>query len=93
MTEFVEARAEIEYKGRIRQVDVLLELYHDLNHGADIDGNRGVPETFLENIEIEYIDGMPADEAEFKIEEDLYDKISDLFVEKGLDFKNNTFIL
>lgn len=37
------------------EASVIIEYYDESNYGADIDGNRGVPMTFIEDIKIEEI--------------------------------------
>lgn len=39
--------------GKIVGSDVSLRLIHDSNYGADSDGNRGIPTTFIEDVRYE----------------------------------------
>lgn len=43
------------------EIDYEATFLHDSNYGADADGNRGIPITFLDNIRIEDVDFIHTD--------------------------------
>lgn len=69
---------------------VVGSFFYDPNYGADADGRRGVPITFLEDVEIINIEPDPLKETKLKIEEIIYNLTPDDFkwVEIEEDFYN-----
>lgn len=68
--------------GKIVGSEVSLKIVHDSNYGADADGNRGIPTTFIEDVYFatpkftldgELLDVQEMEEAELLIESKIDD--------------------
>lgn len=46
----------IDYNNKEIEIDVTAILFFDPNYGADADGRRGVPRTFVDDIEFNIVD-------------------------------------
>lgn len=62
-SKYKDFKLEVEIDGEIRflYVEVLVYYVRDPNYGADADGNRGMPVTFVDNWEIDTIYDQDAD--------------------------------
>lgn len=56
-TEQALGRGAVEFKGHTYEVEVWVKYYTEQNYGADLDGNRGVPRTFIEDVELKAVTG------------------------------------
>lgn len=62
----IKEQKEIKIKDKLYSVDYQMIVYTDNNYGADADGNRGLPMTFVEDIYVKSI----LDENDTKVEDD-----------------------
>jgi hypothetical protein len=72
MKEFFNETIYVPQKGkedRVFTVEADVELSIEKNYGADIDGNRGVEKTFIDNIDIQSIVEILESGEEIKVEE------------------------
>lgn len=89
MKEFFNETIYVPQKGkedRVFTVEADVELSIEKNYGADIDGNRGVEKTFIDNVDIQCIVEILESGEEINIEElllphDIAEYINDFICE------------
>lgn len=74
----MEGEEEIEY-----EADVKVTVCHDVNYGADADGNRGVPMTFIDEVNVKELRIIKGNKVIRIIKEnDITDELNELISDK-----------